>query len=473
MRNWGILFALFITSRAFGFEINSVRDLQVWSFLSGSSSIEKLVSSLPKEMRDRAIFIHESHSLQDASITQPRVLLFSHDGNLSFTVATKGKGKDEIEAIEFLPKKQKFNFYRLEYKGPVLWADFSNKKTCTHCHGNDLRPNWEPHPRWPGVFGSHHESPVFSEKEVADYSEFLKIKNKDPIYKVLRSPVKEQGLDALADTNVLYTKLISQKNFQRIARLLKGTREYSRFKYALFTSLACSIEVYPLLLFPDSWRPYGIRNLTMGFPLIVDLDFKHQLLEWYASHSGLQVSKLSMVFDVSLAAQNGLGYWSRYSNGGSPEAELAYWIAKDDPDFLNWVLLQPLSSFRYSSPRVSSLSYKSCLNLAEKSKQELQFVDLNKFFMKSESETLTLKAFGYKLVEQKCMSCHDGSDPDVSMLLNQDGILKWKNQKQNYMKILSKRLDRQSNPRYRMPRFDLPLEDNEITAIKAYIESIK
>ena len=463
---------LCVTQVSFAREIDSIFDLKLQALITGAGNIQELVSSLPGEIKERAIYIHDSHSLQNASVSNPRVLFFSRDGRLSFTVSSIGEKKDEIEAIEFSEKKKEFQFYSLRFKSGFL---ISKRQTseCTRCHGSDLRPNWDPHPRWNGVFGSHKEG-LFSSDEIKRLEIFKNSIIKNSIYSSLSQHFFEKNtLSSLSSINHYYTRVISEKNFQRIARILKNTNYFNQFKYAILASLGCSFETAPIHLFPDDWKSEA-RELRLNLPMAGDQRYDYNLIEWFATYSGIETSKLSMIFDEEKLSKGIPSYWNRYSSGGSTELELAYWLSDIDPELKKWVTTQwryeSLDWRHYYAHAIAPLSHTTCKKLALLSQQEINNVNKS-VFLKSDSMTNSLALKGMNIVRQKCMDCHQ-NDTDSPMGFDPQSVKKWKNENPDYASILNKRLEHTAKKSYRMPRFEKPLTDQESKAVIRYIESI-
>jgi hypothetical protein len=145
-----------IAEPAFNYE-NLVQLIQ----LQQIHSIDDLVSKLPPSMKSNIILMYASQSMQDADPLHPRVILFTNDAKLT---CAYGKGPT-LECFQFRDQTARFDFREILFSDlpdKKIWFSASNrsadgKKSCTACHGQDPRPNWESYSFWPGSYGSQDD----------------------------------------------------------------------------------------------------------------------------------------------------------------------------------------------------------------------------------------------------------------------------------------------------------------------------
>lgn len=238
-------------------------------------TIEELLPELPECFRSSYTLVHESLSLQAASPLYPRTILFSHDGKLSctFNGHPSQKGFDSLECYQYRDKTRKFEFYEIEFPSPrnqLKEVEFSLpnmnvRKTisCTACHNQDPRPNWEPYSVWPGVYGKHSDQlksvanaqmiPAANLAEGKNFLAFKQTMKSSSRYRFLINPIetdfapyqgdgrffREAGL--LLSPNTRFTVLLSPLVAQRNVRLLENQPRWVAYQY-LRTVARCQVS---------------------------------------------------------------------------------------------------------------------------------------------------------------------------------------------------------------------------------------
>ena len=195
-------------------------------------SVEAFLERLPAEIFQDYVLMRESRSLQFASANEPRVILFGGGGNL--VVAYGGHG-NSVEAIEFNRKRKRWDFYRIDFsRNAAPEVSPANPKTCTNCHGNPLRPNWDPYAYWPGAYD---ELESWTEEEQAQYADFLRMSGRSDRYRRLPflanhfDRIDHQGF--LDRPNVRLSNQLAVRNFERLAFNLKQRNDWDRIKFAI------------------------------------------------------------------------------------------------------------------------------------------------------------------------------------------------------------------------------------------------
>jgi hypothetical protein len=215
--------------------------------------IEELLPLLPPDFRSRFVFVYSSQSLQGASPTFPRVIMFGLDAKfiLTFSGSPELHGYDSLETIEFTDHSKKFQFRSISFPSEIQSSDKKkpqiselNPERCTFCHRKELRPNWDTYSSWPGVFGSKDDGMPAAEKK--SYLEFKdNIYLKAGRYRYFEDATKYPDGARFYDyfpsgrTNLQFTFLLSLLNGQSIAREISRTPQLHPFRYALLASLRC------------------------------------------------------------------------------------------------------------------------------------------------------------------------------------------------------------------------------------------
>ena len=263
-------------------------------------SIDDLIPQLPASYLGAVSFVYDSNSLQGASLDYPRVV--SYGSSLSSGIrdhlifAFKGTPglpsklgviEDHFEFIRYNEPARTFEFYELVFDadenrpvgGPPTGDSNApvfaqapgrykilgpNPAKCLGCHQSDPRPNWSRYPEWPGVYGSsdfhRHQS------EYDGWTRFYHQNKPNGRYASL-SLYAQDGFSVPTNsfipstlTNLRFDYKLDRMNEPRRARILHGTANYDRFKYAIYGALKGCADIRGFL--PDS----------VASSLIFDLD---------------------------------------------------------------------------------------------------------------------------------------------------------------------------------------------------------
>ncbi len=198
------------------------------------ANIETLVASGAPEIRENFVLLYESKSLQPASQDRPRVIL--HNSDASFLMAYSGfsflekadQSSNNVEIISFNSKTSQFEFAEIRFPEGRIEL---NPSKCSTCHTPSLRPNWDPYPNWPGVYGSAinslNTSAGIAAKTVEGHmwKEFLTRGPQLSRYKSLDfskdsaalSRPDSEAINLRASHNTAFTINLATNNFKRIA----------------------------------------------------------------------------------------------------------------------------------------------------------------------------------------------------------------------------------------------------------------
>jgi hypothetical protein len=120
---------------------------------------------------------YDSNSMQGATFTEPRVIVFGPTAKLVFTFNGNQdqRGGESIEVMRFDDQKKDFNFHQITFEkelkgGPVIDPDEidfqnerviiskSNPSACLDCHSHAKPgPVWDNFPAWRGIYGSNDD----------------------------------------------------------------------------------------------------------------------------------------------------------------------------------------------------------------------------------------------------------------------------------------------------------------------------
>jgi hypothetical protein len=212
------------------------------------TSIEAFLQALPQDYRDHYALMYESHSLQQATPAEPRVISFGTDGSLILAFNSGDpalRGSDTVELIQFNPAQTNYSFYEIS-KSSTGKLELSSQTTkCEACHqSDDPRPNWQAYDNWPGAYGSLDDQLASVPTEQTNYASFVKTAANNPRYAVLTSiaattPTPSEPIEFTGAPNDDLTNSVAQWNYMRAARLVRATKDYSSYKYAILGSASC------------------------------------------------------------------------------------------------------------------------------------------------------------------------------------------------------------------------------------------
>jgi hypothetical protein len=111
--------------------------------------------------------VHQSRSIQQGSLENPRVLLFGTDAKLivAFNGSPEQSGYANLEILHFQDETETFELRSIEFGEAVRFSE-ANPVTCTACHKASPQPVWkdygspnEPsgHGQWLGTYGPSHD----------------------------------------------------------------------------------------------------------------------------------------------------------------------------------------------------------------------------------------------------------------------------------------------------------------------------
>jgi hypothetical protein len=191
---------------------------------------------------DRYVAIFNSNSLQQASFSNPRILVFDSTARtvLTFNGQASQQGYESLELMCFDSLKNKFEFREIIFPAEVRNRERLEElpvnkreapffisaaggiggKKCQQCHQNPSRPNWDNYGFWPGVCHSHNLEKYWNRAEVIGQpcQDFFN-KNWRGRYGVLNK--KTRNLDHIFSLDFH----LSQKNLQRIIGQLEEKSE--------------------------------------------------------------------------------------------------------------------------------------------------------------------------------------------------------------------------------------------------------
>jgi mono/diheme cytochrome c family protein len=245
------------------------------------TSVERLLEVLPDNMKqDNYVLVYRSRSLQAASPTEPRVIMYTPTATL--TLAFNGgkvgaAGANHVELIQYRATTQKFEFRELIFDGtgaPQVSA--ANPKQCIQCHQGaartnlDLRPNWEPYSTWIGVYGSNDGTSSELKSEL-----------------IAEKKARPQDEDALNEQ-----------------------KDEGRFFNEFFTNIAPGHARYSQLGHYNAHAPLDITNHLQVWNLMRTARLMHEETEIYNAYADL-IAMSARCYNLDYIGKNRFMDWAR------------------------------------------------------------------------------------------------------------------------------------------------------------------
>lgn len=171
---------------------------------------------------ENVLLIHDSGSLQYADREHPRVILFG-DGLMLAFAEEPGHEERAVEVIAFNGKT--FDFAELKFAPNGV--SFQNQpKNCQSCHGQNLKPLWDPYDFWPNVYGSAIAR-FKSDAEKKAYESIRLKASKQGIYSRIQWPTPPSNNNTGMDGIETFTQYVTQ--LQIFASLQRWKVQYPSF----------------------------------------------------------------------------------------------------------------------------------------------------------------------------------------------------------------------------------------------------
>jgi hypothetical protein len=218
------------------------------------TSIETLLPKLPEDFRSGYTLMKKSQSLQDASYSNPRVIMFGQDASLTcaFNGNSKQRGFHQLECFQFNKDQRSFDFRQITFPNPgsatkVLFSksgmSTDGVTSCLSCHADDPRPNWDGYSIWSGAYGENDDE---LEDDQDQYASFVKKRPNDPRYKWLiqgNEPIDPySSSDISTRPNLRFSDFVNRMNAYRTTRLLQAVvPDWQSLAFAL-SPLGCELS---------------------------------------------------------------------------------------------------------------------------------------------------------------------------------------------------------------------------------------
>lgn len=172
-----LLLALFISANAQA-AVTSIDEVMNVVDQKNISTMEQLLPELPEDLRANFTLVHQSKSLQAASMQKPRVIMYGKDGEFiaAFNGDANANGFNKLEMIQYNKTEKRFDFFELAF--PIARDSTGkavrpqrNPALCLTCHGTNPHPIWNSYNNWPGAYGAFDD--FLEGQELATLEAFL------------------------------------------------------------------------------------------------------------------------------------------------------------------------------------------------------------------------------------------------------------------------------------------------------------
>lgn len=332
--------------------------------------VEQVLARLPAAWLANFTLVYDSHSLQDASLAAPRVLLFGRDAKLIITFNGEPTQKlyDALELLQWREASAEFELRSITFSGDKVRFSERNPKHCLSCHGQVPRPIWGSYDYqtgdrefWPGFYGSVHDAP---RKVAAERDGYLDLRARapdHPRYRYLKFddagsswyPYGKGAFEHRYRPNDRLGNLLARLNANRIAGYVRNSEFMKRHRDLVLTwLLQCPQAQQPEFaehvyqLFVDKFPRSDFAGIYAEYAKVPEQLRLPFLLEKLLT--GLEV----YTWNMSIATEPVLG---RFSTGilaidQLVTAALLPWLLEQDPrlrpHFRGWTNAQVYDTFR-------------------------------------------------------------------------------------------------------------------------------
>lgn len=227
-------------------------------------TVDDVICCLPPSYRKNFIFIHSSLSAQSSDVRRPRTLLFNPlksksiehmNEDLNMILSFNGGGddltnSDNIEILYSNPVSKEAEFYDLDLSQEKIHMSSANPSQCMQCHGSGGRwegfgakPIFENVDQWTNVVSGVHTC----EAEDQLGPQIVKTTRQgiasNPRYRCLDSRALQEYLREDRNLPSSIDSLdfaLRKKNGTRVAKYLRSTPDFEKYKYASLGSLYAS-----------------------------------------------------------------------------------------------------------------------------------------------------------------------------------------------------------------------------------------
>ncbi len=153
-------------------------------------SVESLLAKLPKTFLQNYTLQFQGTGLQQASLENPRVLLFGERGKLviTFNGDESQHQFEHVEVLRYSDVKEKFELFDVDFKNQTLTK---NPPICLACHATmsgRIRPFFSPYAQWRGFYGADDD--LIGLENRKELRAFNKKRTHHPRYRYLEPKVK-------------------------------------------------------------------------------------------------------------------------------------------------------------------------------------------------------------------------------------------------------------------------------------------
>jgi hypothetical protein len=167
--------------------------LESWSQAHPAATLEDFIAALPPSLPESFVLLHASRSLQHATPTLPRQIMFGSDARFLLAISADPTDPryDVAEFAAFDASEGRYRFGTITFAAGAAPAVATDLALCEGCHGAPARPIWGEYPDWPGAYSDNEGLVAAGER--AAFAAFVAAQPTAPRYRHLRISAPADG----------------------------------------------------------------------------------------------------------------------------------------------------------------------------------------------------------------------------------------------------------------------------------------
>jgi len=335
-----------------------------------AGSIDAFLEKFLPERGSRYLVVHRSRSLQEASPTRPRIVVFDHRHSWAFSFThPENRGGSLLEFTQFNPKKRQFEFQSVDFSQSKPVVSELNPPRCLRCHSGGTystteawknsrsekifsafgpRPNWDSGFIWRGFMGGRNDSNFWVNdlttaiESVGAFTELSLFQDHDWLtdfyanhsqgnrYRFLK-PLPTERTFYHRTRNATYNLNVSFRNAERVAQGLMRLENYPKIRNPMRQILcredleneSAPAATYNLEGWPGDYQPLASGLLRRG-GLKASLDLAKLFQE--AGYTQPEVFEIFRLMNTSFRFSETNGTFAFYTTPGADQTFSSRWL---------------------------------------------------------------------------------------------------------------------------------------------------
>jgi len=251
------------------------------------ADVSQLLSALLPEFMSSYTLVHDSRSIQGASLVNPRAIVYGRTASfiLAFNGDPSQAGYRRLEMMQYRDGSNHYELREITFDRRGARISGKNPARCIACHGNVPHPIWQSYSDWPGVFGSADDHSQYNDEEIP-FRNFMSEEAKHPRYKYLNArtdisdhwPYRSQviNVDPYGEYHVYRAndrlgRLLGGRGALSARSLVKSSPFFrSRKNAVLYHFLRCDADPAPSPYFSAIDKLFQQRFPARNFPALYE-----------------------------------------------------------------------------------------------------------------------------------------------------------------------------------------------------------